>query len=122
MTYQLIKQDNHYIGVSDKPDVRTEFPYQVIERLTTGEYIMWQVDNTNDIDEKNQFKIICISSKQQAIDMDLFYFEVEGLNKEPKSIEIEYFIDDLQHDFYPMQPQHTTEGKLKRLTNFKINY
>lgn len=35
-----------------------KFPYPVIEKLTSGEYSLWQVDNPNDWDKKNQYEII----------------------------------------------------------------
>lgn len=58
MNIQLIMMLPQPILVSYEPDVRDTFPYHVAEKLTTGEWTIWQVDNFNDIDERNQKKII----------------------------------------------------------------
>jgi hypothetical protein len=53
----LIKVDNYLFSIGG--NYKSEnFPYLVIEKLTTGEYHVWQVDNSNDWDEKNQFQIL----------------------------------------------------------------
>jgi hypothetical protein len=43
------------IGSNYKSDA---FPYLVIEKLATDQLIVWQVDNPNDCDEKNQYQIL----------------------------------------------------------------
>jgi hypothetical protein len=57
MTHPIVKIDDYLftIGENYKSDI---FPYLVIEKLTTGEYHVWQVDNPNDWDEKNQYQIL----------------------------------------------------------------
>jgi hypothetical protein len=35
-----------------------DFPYIVLEKLVDGEWCLWQVDNGNDWDEKNQLTIV----------------------------------------------------------------
>ncbi len=57
MKHNLIPIDDYLfvIGGNYKSNV---FPYLVIEKLTTGEYTVWQVDNPNDWNEKNQYKIL----------------------------------------------------------------
>ena len=57
MKHNLVRINDYLfvIGNNHKSDV---FPYLVIEKLTTGEYAVWQVDNPNDWDEKNQYKIL----------------------------------------------------------------
>ena len=57
MVHKIIKTENHLLvlGKNYKSD---SFPYIVAEKLTTGDYQLWQVDNPNDIDEPNQFEIL----------------------------------------------------------------
>jgi hypothetical protein len=57
MRHNLVRIEDYLfvIGGNYKSDV---FPYLVIEKLTTGKYIEWQVDNSNDWDEKNQYQIL----------------------------------------------------------------
>lgn len=57
MTHQIVKVDNYLFAIGDnyKHDV---FPYLVIEKQTNGGYVVWQVDNLNDWDEKNQYQIL----------------------------------------------------------------
>jgi hypothetical protein len=57
MTHKIIKTDHHLFAIGDnyKSD---KFPYLVVEKLTTGEYNLWQVDNPNDWDEKTQYQIL----------------------------------------------------------------
>jgi len=117
MTGQLIKQDNHYIVVSDEEIKEGEYYYDEIS-CEIYQYLFNE-------QMYNRKKVICTSSKEQAIDMDLFYFEVESLKKEPKSIELNIVgVDDKdsQDIILKSEPQHTTESKLKRLTNYKINF
>lgn len=57
MIYKLIKTDN-YLLVVGKNYKSDSFPYIVAEKLTTGDYHLWQVDNPNDWDETNQFEIL----------------------------------------------------------------
>jgi hypothetical protein len=57
MTYKALLLKNYLvlIGENYKSD---KFPYYVVEKLTTGEYDFFQVDNPNDWDEKNQYELI----------------------------------------------------------------
>ncbi len=57
MKHKIIKTDNYLLVIGElyKSD---NFPYTIAERLTTGEYQLWQVDNPNDWDELNQYKIL----------------------------------------------------------------
>jgi hypothetical protein len=57
MTYKTLLLKNYLvlIGENYKSD---KFPYYVVEKLTTGEYDFFQVDNPNDWDEKNQYELI----------------------------------------------------------------
>jgi hypothetical protein len=51
--------ENHYYAVDKEVDIKDgDYPQFVIEHLLTGEYITWQIDNFNDIDNNNQYKII----------------------------------------------------------------
>jgi hypothetical protein len=43
------------IGENFQSDI---FPYPVVEKLVDNTFQLWQVDNPNDIDHKNQFEII----------------------------------------------------------------
>ncbi len=55
--FNLIHIDGFMYGVI--PLIKKEtFPYIVVEKLTTGEYSLWQVDNVHDWDEKNQQSIL----------------------------------------------------------------
>ncbi len=57
MKHNLVRINDYLfvIGGNYKSNI---FPYLVIEKLTTGEYTVWQVDNPNDWDEKNQYRIL----------------------------------------------------------------
>jgi hypothetical protein len=57
MKRNLIRIDDYLFVMGDhyKSD---KFPYLVIEKLNTGEYSIWQVDNPNDWDEKTQYQIL----------------------------------------------------------------
>jgi hypothetical protein len=57
MKHNLIRIDSYLFVMGDhyKSD---KFPYLVIEKLNTGEYSIWQVDNPNDWDEKTQYQIL----------------------------------------------------------------
>jgi hypothetical protein len=57
MRHNLFRTEDYLfvIGGNYKSDV---FPYLVIEKLTTGKYMEWQVDNSNDWDENNQYQIL----------------------------------------------------------------
>jgi len=68
MNIQLIMMLPQPILVSYEPDVRDIFPYHVAEKLTTGEWTIWQVDNLNDIDERNQKKIIAGIPELPSVD------------------------------------------------------
>lgn len=57
MVYKIIKTDD-YLLVLGKNYKSDSFPYLVAEKLTTGNYQLWQVDNPNDVDEPNQFEIL----------------------------------------------------------------
>lgn len=51
--------ENHYYAVDKEVDIKNgDYPQFVIEHLITGEYITWQIDNINDIDNNSQYKII----------------------------------------------------------------
>lgn len=57
MKHNLVRIDDYLFVMGDhyKSD---KFPYLVIEKLNTGEYSIWQVDNPNDWDEKTQYQIL----------------------------------------------------------------
>lgn len=57
MVHKITNIENHLLvlGKNYKSD---SFPYIVAEKLTTGDYQLWQVDNPNDWDEPNQFEIL----------------------------------------------------------------
>lgn len=56
--YQLVVfRDGRMIAVSDE-EIQYTYPMHVAERLTTGAWDIWQVDNPNDEDRENQKKII----------------------------------------------------------------
>jgi hypothetical protein len=57
MVYKIVKTDD-YLLVLGKNYKSDSFPYTVAEKLTTGDYQLWQVDNPNDVDEPNQFEIL----------------------------------------------------------------
>jgi hypothetical protein len=57
MIHKIIKTDD-YLLVLGKNYKSDSFPYLVAEKLTTGDYQLWQVDNPNDVDEPNQFEIL----------------------------------------------------------------
>jgi hypothetical protein len=54
----LINTSHYNLWVDDTPHKEELFPYTVAERLANGNYHLWQVDNPNDWDEDNQFKIL----------------------------------------------------------------
>lgn len=45
--------------IGEDPYKSDKFPYWCLEFLNTYEWMLWRVDNENDIDEKNQREIIC---------------------------------------------------------------
>lgn len=57
MLHKIIKTENYLITVGGHFKLN-DFPYLVLERLTTGEFHLWQVDNENDWDDKNQYQIL----------------------------------------------------------------
>jgi len=57
-----IKYQEGWLYVDKKAPVKLDgYPYIVLERLTTGEYELWQVDNANDTDPKTQWLIVAQS-------------------------------------------------------------
>jgi hypothetical protein len=38
--------------------IEDKFPQIVMERLTTGDFCLWQIDTLNDIDRDNQYVIV----------------------------------------------------------------
>ncbi len=59
MRLEVIKIDKTYVAISDKPtEVPVVFPKYVVEKLTTGNWMFWQIDNPNDWDAKTQRDIL----------------------------------------------------------------
>jgi len=57
MTHKIIHIENYLLVLGDLYK-SYQFPYTVVERLATGDFHLWQVDNENDWDERNQYEII----------------------------------------------------------------
>jgi len=58
MKYDLMKIDDYLFIIGDlyKSD---KFPYLVVEKFgTDNNFSIWQVDNPNDLDDKNQYRIL----------------------------------------------------------------
>jgi hypothetical protein len=88
-TYHCNPVGDYWVAITDKPDVRDKFPYIVAERLwkelnvLSGEWMLMQVDNPNDIDKNNQFSIIAVSSNHpKAKELGLPTFEVRDKAEE----------------------------------------
>ena len=88
MTYQLIPFENHYIGVSD------EFDFENKNKSQYGYGTNGIILCTTKLDFINNKKLFCTSSKSQAIELGIFYFELED---EVEKLAIEYFDDDEYH-------------------------
>lgn len=58
MRFDVVKAINGCLYVIDFTPVTYEYPMLVIEKLTTGEYDIFQVDNVHDIDRHNQYAIV----------------------------------------------------------------
>lgn len=58
MRLRAIKYSGGYVFVNDNAILGESYPQIVLERLTTGEYMPWQIDNPNDIDRNNQSVIV----------------------------------------------------------------
>lgn len=58
MTYDIIKTDNYLLILGDTFIWEGNEPYFVAEKLVDGRYDVFQIDNVNDWDTSNQFKIL----------------------------------------------------------------
>lgn len=58
MTYDIIKTDKYLLILGDTFIWEGNEPYFVAEKLVDGRYDVFQIDNVNDWDTSNQFKIL----------------------------------------------------------------
>lgn len=57
ISYKIVRTKSYWIALGNNYLSRI-FPYIVAEKLTTGEYDLFTVDNENDHDKRNQFEIM----------------------------------------------------------------
>lgn len=53
--------------VDKEADIPEKYPQIVVEKLTTGNYDLWQIDTPNDIDKKNQYVIIATTDEKLGL-------------------------------------------------------
>lgn len=70
------------ILISSQLDVRDTFPYLVAEKLRSGEWTIWQVDNHNDLNPTNQRKIIAGLPGLPSLDLSKVMEELELIDLE----------------------------------------
>jgi hypothetical protein len=86
---------NDYLFVMGDHYKSDKFPYLVIEKLNTGEYSIWQVDNPNDWDEKTQYQILVHVPLNGAPYLD-------GLDVLPR-LNQDYEVDKLAEERFPIK-------------------
>lgn len=47
--------------------IEEKYPQIVLEKLTTGDWMYWQIDNINDIDRKNQVVVVCSDNPSNGL-------------------------------------------------------
>ena len=57
MEYNIVVVENYLLAIGDNY-LSDKFPYPVAEKLVTGSFHLWGVDNLNDQDERNQYQIL----------------------------------------------------------------
>ncbi len=76
--YQPVEIDGVIYWVDPTLSIDEVYPHIVIERLTTGDYMLWQIDNINDIDRSCQYQIIAQSEQRlegvPVISLDSYIF------------------------------------------------
>lgn len=59
--YHPVEVDGLVYWINPTLPIEEVYPHIVIEKLTTGDYILWQIDNINDIDRSCQYQIVAQS-------------------------------------------------------------
>jgi hypothetical protein len=65
--FKFVKVDDFYVIIDDHLTMEENFPIICVERLVDGTYSLWQIDNLNDYDLPNQFKIVASTKKFKGI-------------------------------------------------------
>jgi hypothetical protein len=99
-TYQPVEVDGVIYWLNPELPIEEIYPQVVIEKLTTGEHMLWQIDNINDIDRSCQYHIIAQSSLKvegiPIISLDSYVerlaysFTDEERKKEPDGIKLSF--------------------------------
>jgi hypothetical protein len=87
--YPPVEVDGVVYWVDPALPIEEVYPHIVIEKLTTGEYMLWQIDNINDIDRSCQYQIVAQSqpkleeipvvSLDKSIDDFIYEYQQEGM-------------------------------------------
>lgn len=87
--YKLLIILGEPILISDEEIKDYSYPMLVAEKLTTGDWQVWQIDNPNDIDTKNQRKIIAGIPETPHLDFSILTNEEFNSIKHCVDVEIE---------------------------------
>ena len=103
-SYPAIQTEQGIVWVDPSLPIEEKYPKTVVEKLTTGNYMLWQIDNINDIDRSCQYQIVATT------------FELEGVPK----IELEDEIEKLAKEYSKNEEDYTL--KLIAKYSFKDGY
>ena len=117
MKYDLMKIDDYLFIIGDlyKSD---NFPYLVAEKFgTDNNFSIWQVDNPNDLDDKNQYRILAHRPLNGARYLD----DIDVLPSLPQEDDVDSIcMKDLQ-DFFGTDIHLTPKGE-EYMSIFKTVY
>ena len=115
-SYPAIQTEQGIVWVDPSLPIEEEYPKIVVEKLNTGDYMLWQIDNINDIDRSCQYQIIAAN------------FELEGVPKIEFEDEVEKYIKNISEFGKPLRGDdafkpHLNCGEIKELVRqgYKAN-
>jgi hypothetical protein len=76
-SYQAVEVDNIVYWIDHEANIEEKYPQLVLEQLTTGEYILFQIDNIHDIDRRNQH-VILAQSEPRILSIPVITPEVDS--------------------------------------------
>lgn len=62
--FSAVEVDGVIYWIDPKLPIEEDYPNTVIEKLTTGEHMLWQIDNIHDIDRSCQYQIVAQSERK----------------------------------------------------------
>lgn len=117
--FQPIEVDGIIYWVDSTLPIEEVYPHTVIEKLTTGEYMLWQIDNINDIDRSCQYEIVAQSQpKLEGIPV----ISLENYTEDLTKTDLMYLIEVVQLSYnYKTVMGVRLESKLRRLFESNTN-